>query len=302
MRRFLRLAIPIFMVLVLVGYGLVSFLIAVGVTKTEREEQEDHPSNHGLQFVYVEFPSRDGEVTLSGWYIPGLVTRPSIIFVHGIGSKRSGDKAMDLAARLVRRGYNVLMFDLRGHGTSGGDKVSGGYFERQDVLGAYDFLISLDVPPDLVGVIGFSMGAGTSILSLIEEPGIRALVVDSTYADASELLAQETARKTVFPKWLTPIFIPASKLMAKQIYGIDIDELVPEVAVAQLDYPILVIHGTADERIPFDHGERVHRSAHPDSVIWLMPDVDHVDAFLTHPDEYERRVVEYFESRLTFRQ
>ena len=137
---------------------------------------------------------------------------------------------------------------------------------------------------------------------VIEEPGIRALVVDSTYADASELLAQETARKTVFPRWLTPIFIPASKLMAKQIYGIDIDELVPEVAVAQLDYPILVIHGTADERIPFDHGERVHRSAHPDSVIWLVPDVDHVDAFLTHPDEYERRVVEYFESRLTFRQ
>ena len=274
----------------------------MGVTKAEREGQEDHPSNHDLQFVDVEFPSRDGEVTLSGWYIPGLVTRPSIVFVHGLGSTRSGDKAMDLAARLVRRGYSVVMFDLRGHGTSGGNRVSGGYFEKQDVLGAYDFLISLDVPPDLVGVIGFSMGAGTSILSLIEEPGIQALVVDTPYADASDLLAQETARKTVFPRWLTPAFIPTSKLMAKQIYGIDISELVPEVSVVQLDYPILVIHGMADERVPFGHAERVHRSAHPDSSIWLVPDVGHVDAFLTYPDEYERRVVEYFESRLRFSQ
>ena len=51
---------------------------------------------------------------------------PDLIFVHGIGSVRTGDNAMELAARLIYLGYNALLFDLRAHGTSGGDKVSGG--------------------------------------------------------------------------------------------------------------------------------------------------------------------------------
>ena len=82
--------------------------------------------------------------------------------------------------------------------------MSGGYFEQQDLLGAFDFLVQRGIPPERIGVIGFSMGASTSILGVAEEPAIRAVVVDSPYANASELIAQETARKTVFPQWIVP--------------------------------------------------------------------------------------------------
>ena len=164
-------------------------------------------------------------------------------------------------------------------------------------MGAFDYLVKRGVDPGRTGLLGFSMGAATSILAAAEEPRITAVVADSPYADASDLIAREAARKTPFPLWLMPIFIPTAKLMAKGIYGIDIGELVPERAVSRLPYPILVIHGTGDQRVPLEQGRRVADAAAEGSLLWQAPGVDHVDAFLTYPDEYVERVTEYFGSR-----
>jgi len=299
MKRRLKWAISVGIVLVVVAYFGISYLIATGLTKAERKEQEDHPSTYGLSFEEVGFASREeAEVNLQGWYLSGEDEMPTLIFVHGIGSVRTGDNAMELAARLISLGYNVLLFDLRAHGTSDGDKVSGGVNEQQDVLGAFDYLVGRGVSSDTIGVLGFSMGAATSLLSVVQEPEILALVADSPYADASDLIAQETERKTPFPGWLVPVFIPTAKLIADKLYGIDVSTLVPEQVVTGISYPILVIHGTEDTRIPFEHGVRVHEASNSESEIWLVPEVDHVDAFLTHPDEYVERVDGYFKARL----
>ena len=146
MKRTTRWAIPIMLVVVVVAYGLISYLIASALTSVDRKDQEDHPDAHGLRFEEVKFVSRKGDVNLRGWYLPGDERRPTLIFVHGIGSIRTGDNAMALAARLVSQGYNVLLFDLRAHGSSGGDKVTGGVDEQQDVLGAFDFLVARGTP------------------------------------------------------------------------------------------------------------------------------------------------------------
>ena len=293
----LKVGVPVILVLVLVIYGLISFIIASSVTKADRKEQEDHPSAYGLEFEDVEFVSRRGDVSLRGWYIFGQEEKPTLIFVHGIGSMRSGDRAVDLASRLAGNGFNVLMFDLRGHGSSGGDKVSGGYFEQSDVLGAFDFLSKKRVPPGQIGLVGFSMGGATAVLVAAQEPGIGALVADSPYAKASDMIAHEAARKTIFPRWLTPIFVPTAVLMANRFYGIDLGSVVPEAAVADLGYPILVIHGTADSRIPYQQGQRVQQGAPAGSSIWLVPGVGHVDAFATYPEEYVERVSAYLDGR-----
>ena len=142
------------------------------------------------------------------------------------------------------------------------------------------------------------MGAAAAVLAAAEEPCITAVAMDSTFADVSDLIAREAARKTVVPSWLTPMFIPASKAMAKGIYGIDIGVLAPERAVTQLDYPVLVIHGIADERVPWQQGQRVVVAAKEGTSIWLVPGSDHVDAFLVQPDEYVRKVSGYFNSQI----
>jgi len=297
-RRAIRWGIPIFVVLLVVIYGFISFTISSGITNYERKPQEDNPAAYGLQYQDVEFSPRGGDVSLSGWYITGEGEGPTLIFVHGIGSVRSGAEAVDIASRLAARGFSVLMFDLRGHGDSEGDFISGGYFERQDVLGAFDFLIRQGIPSESIGFIGFSMGAATTILAAAEEPDICALVADSPYADISDLIAQETARKTVFPEWLAPVFLPGVNLMAKVLYDIDIGVLVPEEAVKLLPYPIMIIHGTNDTRISLEHGTRVHDAAHPASFMWVVPGVDHVQSFAENPEEYVERVADYFDEQL----
>ncbi len=293
------IALGVAVLVLAVLYGLVSFLIAQGVTSTDKDPQEDHPSNYGLAFEDVEFGSRDGEVSLSGWYLPGDASAPHLIFVHGNGSVRSGDNAVELASRLVGRGFNTLLFDLRGRGSSGGDMASGGYFERQDVLGAFDYLVAeRGASPDRIGLVGFSLGAATSIMSAALEPGFAAVVADSPFAAAADMVTEEAARQSPVPRWLVPIFVPTSKLMADGIYGINIGELVPERDVAKLDYPILVIHGEGDERVPIEHGERVAAAGRDGTFLWRVPRVDHVDAFKTHPDEYTERVAAYLDASL----
>ena len=299
MRPLVRLALAILLLVAVVLYGLISFFIAQGITAAERNPQEDYPRNYGLVAEDVEFTVRDGDLRLRGWYIQGNEGAPHLIFVHGLSNVRSGDYAVELAVRLVGLGYNILMFDLRGHGSSEGSQVSGGYYERWDVWGAYDYLVHRrGAVEGKIGLMGYSMGGVTAILSAVDEPGIRAVVADSPFATASELIAQEAARKTPFPKWTMPIFIPTVKLMGKGIYGIDIGALNAVKTVARLDFPVLIIHGAQDERVPVDHGERVAAAGRGGTILWITDNEGHVDSFKAYPDEYTRRVDAYFSSLL----
>ena len=279
------------------AYGLVSYSIMLGVTESEREPQEDHPSNYGLGYEDVEFLSRKDRITLDGWYTTAKPSKGTIILVHGIGSVRSGNGAVEIASLLNKRGLSALLFDLRAHGSSGGDQISAGQREKYDVMGAFDYLVGRGVAAERIGLLGFSMGAGISILAASEEPEIRAVVADSPFANVADLVAQETARKTIFPEWIVPIFLPTTTFMAAKIHDIHIDDLVPEKHVAQLNYPVMIIHGHQDTRIPVSHGLRVYRASPSGSTVWVAPDVDHVDTFLTYPTRYIDEITGYFEHR-----
>ena len=298
MKRKLRIAVPVTLLVLLALYAGIGYVIASGVTGAEREPHEDSLEAYSISYQNVEFVSRGGDVNLDGWYVAAQESAPTVIFVHGIGSQRTGDQMTELAATLYEQGFGFLMFDLRAHGVSGGDKTSGGYHERFDVLGAFDYLKTQGVDPGDIGILGLSMGAGTSAMAAAIEPQITALALDSPYARASELIAQETARKTPFPEWMTPIFIPMAVLWADLLYDIDLGAMAPEVVVAELNYPIMVIYGTADTRIPPEHGQRVSDAAPQGSIIWAVDGSDHLDAYIDHPDEYAERVMDYFRERL----
>ena len=72
-----------------------------------------------------------------------------------------------IARDLTRHAYAVLMFDLRGHGESDGDRLSIGYHERKDVLGAVDFAEEKGF--EKIGVLSFCMGAATSLRAAADE-------------------------------------------------------------------------------------------------------------------------------------
>ena len=298
--RALRWGLPVVLLLV-VFYGYVSYSMASGVTKLDRSPLEGHPTEYGLPYENVTFSPRGDEwddIVLRGWLIEKERDELTVILVHGLNRNRTGDNALELARRLFDRGFNVLLFDIRGHGESDGERLSAGYFEKWDVLGAYDFLVRRGASPEEVGLLGWSLGAATALLAAAEEPAIKAVVSDSSFADVHDLIAQETARATVFPQWVVPVFIPGMKIISRILYGIDVGAVVPERAAATLGYPILVIHGEADERVPAEQSVRIHAAAAVGSKLWLSPGSEHADAVIDAPDEYVERVDAYFRGRL----
>ena len=279
-------------------YIAASYRIAAGMSSAERMELEDSPADYGADFESVRFWSRRRDVMLDGWYMPGRVGMPMVVYVHGISATRSSCGMTAIASDLNRRGFGALLFDLRGCGLSGGDRISGGWHERLDVLGACDYLRSRGVEPGKIGLLGLSMGAAAVALAATSHAGIRAVVLDSPYARASDLLSRETVRRMRLPVWLAAALRPGAELMARLVFDIEVSALVPEKAVRRLDYPILVIHGGADDRIPPDHGRRVHRAAPADSALWLVDDTGHNEASTEHKSEYSEMVAAYFLERL----
>lgn len=283
-------------------YSGISWSLASAVTKAERHPVERTPGSVGLAYEPVEFPSRDGSVLLRGWTIPVQGALGVVIVVHGLDSHRASEGAgtLELTRRLADEGFALLLFDLRGHGESGDGRLSGGYFEQADVLGAFDYLVERGVPRGRIGVLGFSMGAAVGLLAAAQEPRLRAVVADSAFADIKDLIVSEVRQRTTMPDGLVPALIPGMELAGQLVYGIVLREVAPVRAVARLEYPLLLIHGEDDTRIPADHAQRLLAAArHPSTQLWLVPDVGHARAFKSAPEEYTRRVADYFRARFS---
>lgn len=297
MRRSFLVFLSLLLVLV-AFYSGTSWYIASQATKAERKPLEDTLARLEVSFEDVVFPARDNSAILRGWYLPTNNARGAIIMVHGLDSNRGSPDFVDLAAGLYRNGFSVLSFDLRGHGESSPGRLSGGLFEQEDVLGAYDWLIGQGLLPGKIGLLGISMGASISLLAGAREPGIAAVVADSPFTDIRDMIGSELPRRGPVPSWLAPMFIPGTTLAARVFYSIDLSRIVPEKAIGNLGYPVFLIHCLGDERIFPEHSRRLQRAS-PSSVLWLAPGKEHGQAFKTFPREYLRRVSDYLHQRFS---
>jgi fermentation-respiration switch protein FrsA (DUF1100 family) len=186
------------------------------------------------------------------------------------------------------------MFDLRGHGESDGERISAGYHERKDLLGAIDFVKGRSF--ERIGVLGFSMGAATALMTAAENTDIDGVVADSSYADLADIMAREFKARTGFPGFfLSPVLS-----MVKLMYGVDFKAVKPVASVPLISpRPILFIHGAEDSFIPLEHAYRLHAaSLNPRDELWIAPRAEHVRAYVTHPAEYISRITAFFDEAL----
>jgi Lysophospholipase len=132
--------------LVTIYLGISTYAASV-VTLPQRDAIVSTPADFGARFDEVRFPARGGDVEIAGWYLPQPETSRAVILVHGKDSSRSTEfqgRFSEFAAQLHKRGFAVMMIDLRGHGASGDARFSFGLAERRDILGAVDWLITQD--------------------------------------------------------------------------------------------------------------------------------------------------------------
>lgn len=295
MKKWLKLGLVILLIVIMIFLGISAYL-GCSMTRAERVSIEGNPGQYGLTYKDVAFMSVDEDLTLRGWYLPVQNGGQIIIMVHGDGSNRADSSIgiLDIASRLVENGYAVLTFDLRGHGESDGNMKSAGYYEKNDLTGAVEYVKSLGFED--IGVIGYSMGAGTALLTAAENVEIDALVVDSGFADLKDVMEPEFSKRTKFPRF----FLKPLLIMVRIIYGVDFTTIKPVESVSDIaPRPIFFIHGELDDIFSVEHAERLlEASNNTQNQLWIASQAEHVMAYRKYPEEYMRRVIEFFNSTL----
>jgi uncharacterized protein len=293
-RVLLRLA------LLLIGFAALGYL-GIAAYAADRFSHPDRLpvgrcADYHLVCEDVQFTSTGDSVPLRGWFIHTSGTR-TILMLHGRNGRRDDPAIgmMDIAQAFVRHGYSVLLFDFRAHGTSGGDRYSLGDWERRDIAGALRFLQSGGITA--VGAIGFSMGAGTLLRATPDHPELRAVVLDSPFADLTPLIELHLTEVSGLPSFFAPGIIG----MAQVLFGMDLVDNRPEQEMARIgDRPVLLIHSTTDDYIPMSQAYTLQRAgaADPHLQVWFPVGPAHARAFKENPTEYLRRVLGFFDGNL----
>jgi fermentation-respiration switch protein FrsA (DUF1100 family) len=206
------------------------------------------------------------------------------------------DPDIEYAPTFHDNGYNVLMFDFRGHGGSEGQRVSMGYHERLDLLGAVDYLRSRGI--DRVGVLGFSMGGAVAISAAPQSEAIRAVVSDGAFARLGSAIVSG-ARERGLPGWVAAWVSPLMICLASLRLGAWLPKADPIRWVDKIaPRALLIVHGGLDPYVSLAEVQELYAKAGEPKELWVVPEAGHRMVDKQRPDEYRAKLLAFFDKWL----
>ena len=265
-------------------------MLPITECKVERFVFCGEPSEQDLAFEDVTFKTSDG-LTLPAWYMPASDnnTHKAVLLVHGRTADRT--EGMRYAKAIVAAGFNVLAIDMR-HPRQHPDIISTmSYHEKKDVIAALDYLTN-DKGITSIGVMGFSMGAATSIIVMAKDPRIKAGIFSGSYANSMDVLAEQAQVLYGLPRY--PLMPMVAKFFAWR-GDLDIDEINPDKYIAQISpRPVYIMHGTADKTVDFNHGQRLFEAAKEPKQFWKAENGEHTRLWQLDNEKADTSVTEFF--------
>lgn len=248
----------------------------------------DHPRHHGVPCEDVTFLARDGTL-LRGWWMLTSSSHPTIVVAPGQGGSADGD--VPAAVRLARHGFNVLLFDFRGHGRSAGEMVTFGYGEVLDLRGALDWLEQRGI--HRAGVLGFSMGGAVAITTAALDARVGAVVADSPFARLHTVLASGM-QSVGFPPLLATWVARLAILWVDVTRDVALEVAEPARWAHAVKAPLLIVQSGRDRFIPPSEARLLQELVPAPCELWCVPEADHREAERLRPDEYWARVTGWF--------
>ncbi|HZS37599.1 MAG TPA: alpha/beta fold hydrolase [Polyangia bacterium] len=193
-------------------------------------------------------------VALRGWLARGFPPRRGLIlYLHGVGDNK--DSAIGLATRYGPRGWDVAAYDARAHGESGGANCTYGFYEKRDVARVLDTLQASGARVEPTILFGASMGAAVALQAAPLDGRVRAVVAQSPFADL------DGAVRAMKPFFLSHQSVVLARLVAEERARFQLAGVSPLASVRALGVPLLLVHGTADAKLPVENSRRLLAAA-----------------------------------------
>lgn len=248
------------------------------------------PIPRDLPFEEVTFSSASGSV-IRAWYARGREGDGAVVLMHGtLGSRAT---LVPRARFLAQTGHAVLLFDFQAHGASPGTHVTFGYLESRDVRAAIRYMRAR-LPSERLGGIGISLG-GMAALVGPQPVGFDALVLEAV---APTLAGAVENRIRIRLGPLAPVLAPLLLVQTRPRLGFTPQDVRPIVGIAEVAAPVLVVAGTEDRHTTLAESERLFEAARPPREFWRVAGAGHVDFHAYATDEYEDRILTFFDPHL----
>ncbi|CAN6924841.1 unnamed protein product [Brassica oleracea] len=211
----------------------------------------------------LEVKNSRGDVLQCSHYMPVELPEgkplPCVIYCHGnSGCRADGSEA---AVVLLLSNITVFTLDFSGSGLSGGEHVTLGWNEKDDLKAVVEYLRQ-DGNISLIGLWGRSMGAVTSLMYGAEDPSIAGMILDSPFSDLVDLMMELVdTYKFPLPKFTVKFAIQFMRRAIQKKAKFDIMDLNTIKVVAKSSFvPVLFGHALNDDFIRPHHSDRIYEA------------------------------------------
>jgi fermentation-respiration switch protein FrsA (DUF1100 family) len=140
------------------------------------------------------------------------------------------------------------------------------------------------------------MGAATALRAAARSTHLKAVVAESAFTSLEDEVASSFRAFSGLPAFP---FAPLTVAFAQRQTGLHISEVRPIDDIPSIaPRPVFIIHGTADDMIPAEQGLRLYEAAGEPKELWMIDMMGHRSALGILPDEYEKRVIGFFDKAL----
>jgi len=211
-----------------------------------------------------------------------------IIIVHGITMNIYG--ALKYLPFFYRKGFNVVVFDLRNHGETGGDTTTYGHFEKWDLSTVTDHLFKVYGNEISVGVHGESMGGTISMLNMAMDKRIRYGIIDCAFSDLPELLLLKLQQDSRLKSKKLIAFV---NLFIKIRAGFSIEDVSPLKELPTIHQPILFIHGDQDTYVPMSMTKAMYAFKMDKKYMYIAKGGEHATSMAVDPERYNIEITAF---------
>ena len=213
------------------------------------------------------------------------------IVVHGYTSE--GKLLSSKAKHLYNMGYNVLVPDLRSHGTSEGNYIGMGWHDRLDIINWINYIVKNN-PKSEIALHGTSMGSATVLMVSGENlpSNVKAIVADCGYTSVYDEFSYQLKQLFNLPAFPIMNF---SDVVTHIRAGYCLNDASAINQVKKSTTPILYIHGDKDDFVPYYMMDELYNATNSEKEKLTIEGGEHANSDLVNPKLYWSTVNSFLE-------